>query len=154
MKQPKAILMLIAAFFYVTATQASASTFQLKSKVISVNTATNYLKLYHLNTQTDTMEDIKVNVGSATQFHGCDALRDLESNDEVVAELNYNEFYSDYAAIQITLIAKRGTRSLAVPVPVFQRPLVSIATPLFQNKIEEEPLPVVSKTVSSAKATN
>ena len=132
-------------FFLTAVPSALAATFRVKSKIADINTATNYLKLYLLNTQTDTIEEIKVEVDASTQFQGFNSLRDLTQGDEVSAEVNYNEFHSEYQALQIGLLTKRESGLLTTPLPAFHPPLISSGSPLFQNAIEEKPIQDASK---------
>ena len=154
MKRFNSMLVSAMIIFLASVPSASAATFRLKSKIADVNTSANYLKLYRLNAQTDTIEEVKVDVDASTQFQGFDSLRELTRGDEVSVEVNYNEFHSEYQALQIGLLAKGGPRFLTTPPPAFHPPLISGGIPLFQNAIEEEPIQGVSKKADEPSKQN
>ena len=152
MKRSIVVPIVAAMVFLAAVPQASAATFWIKSKVVDVNTATNYLKLYRLNEQTDTVEEIKVGVDASTQFQGFDSLLQLTPGDEVSVQVNFSEFHSEYQALLIGLsaTARRGPRFVTAPPPNFSPALVSGGARLFQNAIEEKPNPITPKKAGQA----
>lgn len=80
---------------------ASADVVTVKSKITDVNTSSDYLKATHFDPQTETTEEIKVDIEPGTHFEGVEALKDLKVGDEVTIEANYNAFTHEWKALSI-----------------------------------------------------
>ncbi len=150
MKRLKMVLLIAISVSLTVVTAAQAETLWLRSKVMVVNTTSSYLKLYRLNTQTNKIEEIKVDVEASTQFYGFNSLADLSPEDKVSVEVNYDEFNSEYRALQIKIQTSQVPRVLTVPPPVTLPPLISGSRRLFQYAIEEVPRQSVSSKASES----
>jgi len=89
----------------VSAGYAHADLQRVSSKIIEVNTTSNYLKLYKLDTQTEKTEEIRVSVPDSARFLNVESHRDLKIDDEVSVAANYEAFSHEWTAIEITLLA-------------------------------------------------
>ncbi len=135
----KAFLLFLAVLLS-AAGAANAETIRIKSKVAGVNTATNYLKLYRLNDQTEKIEEIKVDCDRNTQFYGADSLRDISDGDEVAVQANHTAYSNEWKALEVKLTLKRSPRRFYGPSgPLPSAPLMSSGTRLLQNEVEEAP---------------
>jgi len=84
------------------AVSAYAEIAQIKSKIAEVNTPGKYLKVYHLDPPTDKTEEIRVDVDGGTIFDGgISSLEDLQKDDEVSIEADYNNFTHEWKALSI-----------------------------------------------------
>jgi hypothetical protein len=83
---------------------AFADSVFIKSKVVEVNTTSNYLKAYWLNPQTEDTEEIRIDVLPSTLFKNAGSLSALKTGDEITAQTNYDNFTHEWTAIEITFV--------------------------------------------------
>ncbi len=77
---------------------ASAELVQIKGKIVAINASSNYLKVDHLDRQTDQTGEIKIDVERGAHFEGVESLEALEVGDEVTIKANYSEFTHEWKA--------------------------------------------------------
>lgn len=80
---------------------AAADIIEVKSKIISINAPSNYLKVDHLDRQTDQTNEIRIDVERGTLFNGITSLADLKVGDDVSIRANYSQFTHEWKAQSI-----------------------------------------------------
>ena len=92
--------LVLAAMIIAGGSWAFADTTEIKTKVIDVNSSSNYLKVDHLNSNGE-MEEIKMDVSRSTHFEVYTALSDIKVGDEVKIQADYNAFNHEWQALSI-----------------------------------------------------
>ncbi len=80
---------------------AQAEWIIIKSKVVTINAASDYLKVDYLNPESGEMEEIKVNVERSTHFEIYTSLLDIKEGDDVSIEADFNAFTHEWKALSI-----------------------------------------------------
>ncbi len=95
------VSLMLGAMVLLSLPAASADVVTVKSKITDVNVSSDYLKATHFDPQTETTEEIKVDIEPGTHFEGVEALKDLKAGDEVTIEANFNAFTHEWKALSI-----------------------------------------------------
>lgn len=86
--------------FLLAQSVAQAEEIQIKSKVIDINSSSNYLKIDRLDSSGE-MKEIKVDVERSTVFEIYKSIQDIKIGDDVTIEADFNAFNHDWKALSI-----------------------------------------------------
>ena len=86
---------------------ARAELIHIQSKISEVDLENHYIKVYHLDPQTDETEEVELNIDDSTIFNKGLSMEKLKEGDTISAEADFNVYTHDWKAVSIGLYIKQ-----------------------------------------------